>query len=80
MHLTLKRLEAPGSREVWWGGGILLEIGGGGNYRMRNSQGAEQDGDKDWTVKKPNRSFCRGPRIMGQWFTCCFCGGLRLDL
>ena len=25
MHLTLKRLEAPGSLEVWWGGG--MEVG-----------------------------------------------------
>ena len=35
MHMTLKRLEAPGSGEVWWnsGGGvraILLETGSGG--------------------------------------------------
>jgi hypothetical protein len=41
MHLTLRRLEAPGSLEVWWGGGgggggggedILMETGerGGG--------------------------------------------------
>jgi hypothetical protein len=34
MHLTLKRLEAPGSLEAWWGercGGchILVETGGG---------------------------------------------------
>ena len=32
MHLTLKRLEAPGSLEVWWGGGgvedIFVETGG----------------------------------------------------
>jgi hypothetical protein len=28
MHLTLKRLEAPRSREVWWGrGNILMETG-----------------------------------------------------
>ena len=34
MHLTLKRLEAPGSLEIWWrgggGGDILLETGGWG--------------------------------------------------
>jgi hypothetical protein len=24
MHLTLERLEAPGSRDTWRGGGILL--------------------------------------------------------
>jgi hypothetical protein len=36
MHLTLKRLETPGSREVWWGGGwrgILIERGAGGMRR-----------------------------------------------
>jgi hypothetical protein len=29
MHLTLERLEAPGSGELWWGwgGDILLEMG-----------------------------------------------------
>jgi hypothetical protein len=27
MHLTLKRLEAPGSLEHWWGGNVLLEMG-----------------------------------------------------
>jgi hypothetical protein len=32
MHLTLKRLEAPGNIEVWWSGGwgggdILMETG-----------------------------------------------------
>jgi len=33
MHLTLKRLEAPGSLEVWWGGwdgDILVEMRVGG--------------------------------------------------
>jgi hypothetical protein len=30
MHLTLKILEAPGSREVYWGGDIFLDTGGGG--------------------------------------------------
>jgi hypothetical protein len=36
MHLTLEKLEAPGTGEVWWGGGgmgwvgdILLETGAG---------------------------------------------------
>jgi hypothetical protein len=28
MHLTLKRLEAPGCSEVRWGGGIHVETGG----------------------------------------------------
>jgi hypothetical protein len=32
IYLTFKRLEAPGSLEVWWGGSgdILLETGGQG--------------------------------------------------
>jgi hypothetical protein len=29
MHLTLKRLDAPGSLEVRWGGGIHVEMGWG---------------------------------------------------
>jgi hypothetical protein len=29
MHLTFKSLEAPGSLEVRWGGGIHVEIGCG---------------------------------------------------
>ena len=28
MHIAFKTLGAPGSREVWWGGDILLEMGG----------------------------------------------------
>jgi hypothetical protein len=50
MYLTLKRLEAPGSGEVWWGwgwgsGDILLEMDlGGGKYGMWNSQKA----DREW--------------------------------
>jgi hypothetical protein len=27
MHLTLKRLEALGSGQVWWGVDILMEMG-----------------------------------------------------
>jgi hypothetical protein len=40
MHLTLKRLEAPGSLEVRWGGGgdTHVDIGGGRRYGMWNSQ------------------------------------------
>jgi hypothetical protein len=29
MHLTLERLEAPGSVEAWWSGDILLGMGVG---------------------------------------------------
>jgi hypothetical protein len=48
MHLTLKRLEAPGSLEVWWGGGWRV----GRRYRMRNSQREDWEGNKIWRVKK----------------------------
>jgi len=37
MHLTLKRLEAPGSLEVWWGGwggDIIVESGDGAGGGM----------------------------------------------
>jgi hypothetical protein len=48
MHLTLKRLEAPESGEVWWGG-----VGRQGRrYGMRNSWRADQEGNNDWTVIK----------------------------
>ena len=36
MHLTLKRLEAPGSLEVRWGGG------GGGDIHMETGVGGEE--------------------------------------
>ena len=36
MHLTLKRLEAPGSLEVRWGGG------GGGSIHVETGWGGEQ--------------------------------------
>jgi hypothetical protein len=43
MHLTLKRLEAPGSFEVRWdgGGGIHVEMGWGGEevWDMEQSEG-----------------------------------------
>jgi len=46
MHLTLKRLEVPGSLEVWWGGwggDILVETGrrvmGCGTVRGVNWEG-----------------------------------------
>jgi hypothetical protein len=45
MHLTLERLEAPGSGEVWWdgqGGEILLEMGE--RNGMRSSKRVNQEG------------------------------------
>jgi hypothetical protein len=48
MHLTLKRLEAPGSLEVWWGGGgnILVETGIQEELWDVKSQTVDQEGDK----------------------------------
>ena len=63
MHLTLKRLEAPGSGEVWWDG-VWVEVGGGGGggdilldtegkrNGMKNCGRTDWEGGKDWTVKK----------------------------
>jgi hypothetical protein len=56
MHLTLKRLEAPSSIEVWWVGSrgqgdILLEMGLGKRYGMWNSQRVDQERNKIWSVK-----------------------------
>jgi hypothetical protein len=56
MHLTLKRVEAPWSGEVWLGG----SWGEGGDILMENaeevwdvySQQVDQQGDKLWTVKE----------------------------
>ena len=44
MHLTLKRLEAPGSLEVMWGGGwdIHMEMGMRRRYGMWNSRRVEE--------------------------------------
>jgi len=52
MHLTLKRVEAPGSLEDWWDGwggwsaDILVETGWGKvwGYGMWNSQGGLREG------------------------------------
>jgi len=44
------RLEVPGSREVWWGEGILLETREE-EWDEELSEG-KPEGDKDWTVKK----------------------------
>ena len=51
MHLTLKRLEAPGSLEVRWGGDILVETGVETRYVTWNSWGVD-GGNKIWSVKK----------------------------
>jgi hypothetical protein len=49
------RLEAPGSLEVWWGGGRGGDLGVGGEvadrgmgrrYGIWNSQRVDQEGDK----------------------------------
>jgi hypothetical protein len=56
MHLTLKRLEAPGSLEVrWgegWGWGVETE-GMGRGYGMWNGKRVDRGGgNKIWNVKK----------------------------
>ena len=61
MHITLERLEAPGSGEACQGGGvgggdILLEKGGRRNG-MRNCGRVDCEGGKDCTVKKSNKHF-----------------------
>jgi hypothetical protein len=43
MHLTLKRLVAPGSLEVWWGG----VGGGGGDILVKTGSG-----EKVWDVEQ----------------------------
>jgi len=57
MHLTLKRLEAPGSLEVWcwgWSGDILVETGGEmvmGLWDFQQSWGVGLEGNKIWNVR-----------------------------
>jgi hypothetical protein len=53
MHLTLKRLEAPGSGEVSWngGGGWVILGDRAKRYKMWNSQRMDQEVDEVWTVK-----------------------------
>jgi hypothetical protein len=54
MHLTLKRLEAPGSSEVWWSGGWRVETS------LWTQEVEEEVGDemlfweenKIWSMKK----------------------------
>jgi hypothetical protein len=55
MLLTLKRLEAPGSGEVSWGGSVGVGTSSwrwGRRYGMRNSQRADREGNKNWIIKK----------------------------
>jgi hypothetical protein len=55
IHLTLKRLETPGSGEMQCSklqGGEILGESRGERYMMWQSQRVDQEGDKVWTVKK----------------------------
>jgi hypothetical protein len=55
MHLNLEKFEAPGSEEIWWGRSGVV---GTSSWRwrmrsgMKNCQRAEQEGNKNQTVKK----------------------------
>jgi len=59
MHLTLKRQEAPGSFEVWWGGwgrDNLVETGVGWGREEgwdveQSGWGVDLEGNKIWSVK-----------------------------
>jgi hypothetical protein len=62
MHLTLKRLEAPGSLEVRWGGVWGLWGGNphgyrgwGGGMGCGTVRGWTWGGDKIWSVKKEKK-------------------------
>jgi hypothetical protein len=67
MHLTLKRLEAPGSLEVRWGMGWGHPCGDrrvGRRYGIWNSQmvaggGGSEGQDKIWSIKNQliNKNF-----------------------
>jgi hypothetical protein len=58
MHLTLKRLEAPGSLEVMWGGGwdIHMEMGWGGEvvWDVEQLEGGMWGGE--WNIECKNKS------------------------
>jgi hypothetical protein len=54
MHLTLKRLEAPGSFEVRWGwGGIHMEKGSGGEevWDVEWLKGVWGGGRGEWNME-----------------------------
>ena len=55
MHLTLKRLEAPGSLEIRWGrgGDIHVEMGWGGEevWDVEQTEGGWGAGNGIWSVK-----------------------------
>ena len=56
MHLTLKRLEAPGSLVVRWGGGWKHPCKDREKrYGMWNSQRVDQEWDKIWTEKEKTK-------------------------
>jgi hypothetical protein len=60
MHLTIKRLEAPGSLEVRWGGvgDIHVEMGWGGEKVWDRAVGGWVDegmGYGIWNVKNKNK-------------------------
>ena len=54
MHLTIKRLEAPVSLEVWWDGGWghpHEDRGQEKRYEMWNSQRVDRDGrNQIWSI------------------------------
>jgi hypothetical protein len=54
MHLTPKRLEAPGNREVWSGregAGFFLEMGVGGGMGYETVRGWDRRGRKSGLKK-----------------------------
>jgi hypothetical protein len=51
MHLTLKRLEAPGSGKI-----CGMGVGGGYlGYLFLNNQRVDQEGDKIWSERRLNK-------------------------
>ena len=58
MCLTLWRLEASRSGEVWWSGegDTLLKVRE--ENGVRNFQRAELERDNDWTVKRKLKNNC----------------------
>jgi hypothetical protein len=53
VHLTLERLEAPESGEVWWGSGdILFEDGRGGYMGRGEVWGTNWEAGEAFSVKR----------------------------